>query len=97
MFGLAVSIFWLAAGIPNALVWTPYTARAAKLPAARRTLFAGSTLLHMVLVAVAMAAVLLLFPILPIDRLKSQTWLAPMCWALVPFTILVLIRDMCGE
>jgi O-antigen/teichoic acid export membrane protein len=97
VFGLAVSIFWLAAGIPNALVWTPYTARAAKLPPARRALFAGSTLLHSVLVALAVAMGLagaaIVLMALPSDALRGSAWLVPMCWALVPFTIMMIVRE----
>jgi len=93
VFGLAVSIFWLAAGIPNALVWTPYTARAAKLPTARRALFAGSTLLHALLVSFAICGALLLLAVLPIGALQQNVWFAPMCLALVPFTIMMTFRE----
>jgi O-antigen/teichoic acid export membrane protein len=93
VYGLAVSIFWLAAGIPNALVWTPYMARAARLPASRRATFAGSALLHAAAIALVLAGVLLLFPLVPDSFLAGNTWFAPMCVALAPFTVMMLLRE----
>lgn len=93
VYTLAVSIFWLAAGIPNALVWTPYTSHAARLPAARRALFAGSATLHAALVALAVAGVILALGLLPIPGLSDNPWFMPMCVALVPFTIMMIVRE----
>jgi O-antigen/teichoic acid export membrane protein len=93
VYGLAVSIFWLAAGVPNALVWTPYTARAARLPTRRRALFAGSATIHAVVVALAIAAVVLLVGLTPLPGMRPVAWLGPMCLALVPFTVLMIVRE----
>lgn len=92
VYGLAISIFWLAAGVPNALVWTPYTSRAARLPARRRAVFAGSATVHAVLVAVAISAVVLLVGLVP-PGISHAAWLAPVCLALVPFTIMMIVRE----
>jgi O-antigen/teichoic acid export membrane protein len=93
IYSLAVTMFWLAAGIPNALVWTPYTSHAARLTSGRREVYAGSVTLHTVLIAVAIAAVALLVGIVPLPVLRRAEWLAPMCLALVPFTILMIVRE----
>ena len=93
IYGLAVSIFWLAAGIPNALVWTPYTSRSARMPVGRRALFAGSATIHAVLVALAISAVVLLVGLVPLAGIGQAAWLGPMCLALVPFTIMMIVRE----
>jgi O-antigen/teichoic acid export membrane protein len=89
----AVTIFWLAASIPNALVWTPYTSRAARLPLARRPLFAGSATLHALAIALAMAAALLVVGIMPWPGLDGNTWFTSMCLALAPFTVMMILRE----
>lgn len=93
IYGLAVSIFWLAAGIPNALVWTPYTSRAAGLSPRRRAIFAGSVTSHALGVAAVFAAMLLLLSLLPTLGLVRNDWFAAMCVALVPFTIMMMLRE----
>lgn len=42
VFSLALVTFWLLAGVPNALVWTPFAARAPRLRPAGRASYAGS-------------------------------------------------------
>jgi Na+-driven multidrug efflux pump len=93
VYGLAVSIFWLVAGIPNSLVWTPYTSRVARLPAARRAAFAGSALVHCAATALLLAGVILSLGLLPISSLFGNEWFGPMCVALAPFTVMMLLRE----
>lgn len=93
VYGLAVSIFWLAAGIPNAIVWTPYTSRAARLPAPRQATFAGSALVHAVGIAFLLAGAMLLLGWLPAPVLSRHAWFGPMCVALAPFTVMMLLRE----
>jgi O-antigen/teichoic acid export membrane protein len=93
VYGLAISIFWLAAGIPNALVWTPYTSRAARLPAGRRAVFAGSATVHALVIALAISAVVLLVGLVPALGISNSAWFGPMCLALVPFTVMMIVRE----
>ncbi len=93
VYGLAVSLFWLMAGIPNALVWTPYTSRAPNLSKDSRSQFAGSALIHVVVVALTIAAFFVLIGIIPWPNLSSSDWFLPMCMALAPFTVLMLLRE----
>ena len=93
IYGLAVSIFWLAAGIPNALVWMPYTSRAAKLSPQRRAIFAGSVTSHALAVAAALAGILLILGLVPRGFVGESDWFSAMCLALVPFTILMIVRE----
>jgi len=93
VYGLAVSIFWLAAGIPNSLVWTPYTARAAKMPPARRVAYSGSVTWHALLIALAISATLLVIGLASLPLQGSATWFAPMCVALVPFVVFMILRE----
>jgi O-antigen/teichoic acid export membrane protein len=93
VYGLGVFLFWLVASIPNALIWTPYTARAAHLPPKRRAMFAGSVTLHIFLLAAAISTAIILAGPLPIPRLREADWFAPMCMALAPFTFMMLLRE----
>jgi O-antigen/teichoic acid export membrane protein len=93
IYGLAVSIFWLAAAIPNALVWTPYTSRAAGLTPRRRAIFAGSVTSHALAVAAVFSVVLLSLSLLPLAGAIDSDWFAAMCIALVPFTIMMMLRE----
>ncbi len=93
IYSLAVKIFWLAAGIPNALVWMPYTARAPRLPTERRRYFLGSATSHMALLAAVLCLALLLVGIAPLAGLSEKTWLLPMCLALVPFSLLMMLKE----
>ncbi len=93
VYALAVTTFWLLAGIPNSLVWTPYTSRAPRLSAKRRDVYAGSSALHMTLIALAMAGLILVAAMIPIPNLTDNDWFRPMCLALVPFTLMMLFRE----
>jgi O-antigen/teichoic acid export membrane protein len=89
----AVTIFWLAASIPNALVWTPYTSRAARMPLARRALFAGSATLHSLWIGLALAVLAFLVGLLPWPGTAGSAWFTPMCLALAPFTLMMILRE----
>lgn len=93
VYSLAVSLFWLVAGIPNALVWTPYTSRAPKLSGDARRLYAGSALIHMLFVAMTIAACVVLIGLIPWPSLSTSTWFWPMCLSLAPFTVLMMLRE----
>ena len=93
IYGLAVSIFWLVAAIPNSLVWTPYTSTAAKLPRRRRAIYAGSVTFHAGLVTVSIAAVLLVLGLVSPQLDGNAAWFGPMCLALVPFVIFTILRE----
>ena len=93
VYSLAVSLFWLVAGIPNALVWTPYTSRAPKLDDEYRKRFAGSALIHLLIVALTIATCFLLIGTVPWPTLSASNWFWPMCMTLAPFTLLMLLRE----
>ncbi|MGI9429250.1 MAG: lipopolysaccharide biosynthesis protein [Bythopirellula sp.] len=93
IYSLAVSIFWLVAGIPNALVWMPYTARAPRMNQPRRRFYLGSVTAHLVLLAAVLALLLLVVGFLPIPGLAESDWFLPMCAALVPFSLLMMLRE----
>lgn len=93
VYSLAISLFWLVAGIPNALVWTPYTSRAPNLSGESRRQYAGSALVHVMLVASVIASCFALIGVVPWPSLSKSTWFFPMCIALVPFTVLMMLRE----
>lgn len=92
LYSLALRLFWPAAGIPNALVWTPYTSLAPRLSPQRLRLFSGSVLAHLVTVAVGLSALFVVLGLMPMKDISSARWFAAMT-ALVPFTILMLLRE----
>jgi O-antigen/teichoic acid export membrane protein len=93
VFSLAVSSFWLAAGIPNSLVWTPYTARGLRLTADRQKAFAGSALIHATVIGIGFAVASIAFAVLPHERWSGSEWLGPMCLALAPLLLFMTIRE----
>lgn len=93
IYTLAVKIFWLAAGIPNALIWMPYTSRAPRMPEARRKFYLGSTSIHLAVLATAFCLALLTIGSIPLLGLSDKAWLFPMCLALIPFSLFMLLRE----
>ena len=93
VYSLAVSTFWLVVGIPNALVWTPYTSLAPKLSGEKRQYYAGSALIHLMIVAIIIAAATLMIGLVPWPKLSANDWFLPMCLASVPFAVLMMLRE----
>ena len=93
VYSLAVSTFWLVVGIPNALVWTPYTSLAPKLSGEKRQYYAGSALIHLMIVAIVIAAVTLMIGLVPWPKLSANDWFLPMCLASLPFAVLMMLRE----
>ncbi|MEM8944892.1 MAG: hypothetical protein AAGD11_06875 [Planctomycetota bacterium] len=93
IYTLAVRIFWLAAGIPNALIWMPYTSRAPRMNRTRQKYFLGSATVHLLLIVLGIATVLVGVAIVPLLGLSDKQWLLPMCLALIPFSTLMLLRE----
>jgi O-antigen/teichoic acid export membrane protein len=94
IYGLAVGTVWQVIGIPNALVWTPYTAKAPRLPESRRKTYAGSATIHATIVALILAACCLLSAGLAyFIASPASAWVAPMCLALAPFMFMMIARE----
>ena len=93
IYSLAVKIFWLAAGIPNALIWMPYTARAPRLTAQRRRFYLGSATTHLACIAAVTSFVLLAVATAPLLGITDKPWLTAMCLALVPFSVLMMLKE----
>src|SRR6188768_34111 len=55
IYVLATTMFWLLAGIPNALTWTPFTSRAPRMSSGRRASYCGSITIHTVLLMLLLA------------------------------------------
>jgi O-antigen/teichoic acid export membrane protein len=93
VFVLAVTTFWLLAGIPNSLVWTPYTSRAPRMSPARRAGYAGSVTGHMAVITTVIAASLVVAALAPASWFGGNDWFATMCIALVPFSVMMMLRE----
>jgi len=59
----------------------------------RRDLYAGSALAHLIVVAAAIAMVISLVGAVSLLGHVGREWLLPMCVALVPFTVLMMVRE----
>ncbi|MEM6330603.1 MAG: hypothetical protein AAF790_10180 [Planctomycetota bacterium] len=93
VYGLGVGTFWLALGIPKALVWTPYTARAAQLDErARDRLRARSTALLAALAAAA-AVVIAACGAVVYAAAPGQAWLANLLFCMAPLAMAVTLRE----
>lgn len=93
IYSFAVKLFWLAAGIPNALVWMPYTSYAPRLRGFRRSYFLGSATSHVFAIALAICLVWLAIGLFPIQPGSERFWLGSMCLALIPFTAMMMYRE----
>jgi O-antigen/teichoic acid export membrane protein len=93
IFVLATTTFWLVTGIPNALTWTPYTSRAPRMPFGRRASYCGSVTIHTVLITAAIATLFGIAGLLPSSWFGQSDWFSAMCLALVPFTLLMTLRE----
>jgi O-antigen/teichoic acid export membrane protein len=93
IFVLATTTFWLVTGIPNALTWTPYTSRAPRMPFGRRARYCGSITIHTALITATIATLFGLAGMLPSTWLGQSDWFSTMCLALVPFTLLMTLRE----
>ena len=93
VFVLATTTFWLFAGIPNALTWTPFTSRAPRMSAARRAAYSGSITIHTILLTLVLIAVFGFAGLLPSGWFGEGRWFSTMCLALVPFTALMTLRE----
>jgi O-antigen/teichoic acid export membrane protein len=93
IYVLATTMFWLLAGIPNALTWTPFTSRAPRMPADRRAAYTGSVTIHTVVVTLILAAMFGTAGLLPPAWFGQRMWFSTMCLALVPFTVMMTLRE----
>jgi O-antigen/teichoic acid export membrane protein len=93
IFALGISSFWLLAGIANALVWTPYTARAAHMSEAHRKRFRGEN----AGLNFAIAAILALLSLLVAASVwvwyDSAAWLVSFCVCFAPLLVLLTMRE----
>src|SRR5262249_52330260 len=93
VYGLAVYTFWLAAGIPNALVWVPYTARVPRMSDGGRRSFSGSATIHAAIVALLLASTTLFVGVVAHFTRSDVAWVLPLCLALAPFIVLMTARE----
>jgi O-antigen/teichoic acid export membrane protein len=93
IFVLATTTFWLVTGIPNALTWTPYTSRAPRMSFGRRASYCGSVTIHTMLLTATIAGLFAILGVLPPSWFGQSDWFSTMCLALVPFTLLMMLRE----
>jgi O-antigen/teichoic acid export membrane protein len=93
IYVLATTMFWLVAGIPNALTWTPFTSRAPRMSPDRRAAYTGSITIHTVVLTLILTAIFGTAGIVPAAWFGQPKWLSMMCLALVPFTAMMTLRE----
>lgn len=93
IYVLATTTFWLLAGIPNALTWTPYTSRAPRMSAGRRAGYCGSVTIHTIVLTLVLSIIFLAIGLMPSAWLGQNEWFSTMCLALVPFTAMMTLRE----
>lgn len=77
VFSLALVTFWLLAGVPNALVWTPYAARAPRLRPAGRAKYAGSVDRQALALGALGGVICLAASGVATFTLQPESWLVP--------------------
>jgi O-antigen/teichoic acid export membrane protein len=93
IYSLGVATFWLLAGITNALVWTPYTARAAHLSPRRHTQYRAVSAVLSMAMGLMLAAAAAVCGVIASVVGTEATWLAPFLWACAPLAIAMTIRE----
>jgi O-antigen/teichoic acid export membrane protein len=93
IFVLATTTFWLLAGIPNALTWTPFTSRAPRMSLARRASYRGSITTHTAILTAVLCSAFLLAGLVPSTWFGEGRWFSTMCLALVPFVAMMMLRE----
>ncbi|TWT67622.1 hypothetical protein Pla123a_41780 [Posidoniimonas polymericola] len=93
VYALGPFLFWLVAGLVNAVVWVPYTSRACRLSRSER----GVYLANNTVMAAAMAAALCLLCIAAGALTQAfgpaDSWLAPFAYAMAPLSVTFLLRE----
>lgn len=90
IYALGPFLFWLVAGVANALVWVPYTARACRLNEVDRRRYRASNTVMAAAMAVGLAALCVVGGLL---AAPLQNWLSPFCLAMAPLSFLFLLRE----
>lgn len=93
IYGTAITTFWLLAGIPNALVWTPYMSKAPRLANSRRIKYEDSTALQVGFLAIVVAITLFVSERLAFYQGLSPDWFARATWGLIPFFLFTIVRE----
>ena len=93
IFVLATTTFWLLAGIPNSLTWTPFTSRAPRMPLARRASYRGSITTHTAILTAILCSLFLVAGVVPSTWFGEGRWFSTMCLALVPFVAMMMLRE----
>ena len=93
VYGTAITTFWLLAGIPNALIWTPYVSKAPRMSARRRLRYEDNLALHVGLLSLTIASVLFVSERLAYFQGLSPDWFTRTTWGLIPFFILMTLRE----
>ena len=93
VYVLGVSTFWLAVGIPKALLWTPYTVRAARLEHPARQSYLTNVSWMMVFIALLGAGLLLVLGVVAPLLTSQQTWLQPFFFSLAPLAFMLTLRE----
>lgn len=93
VFALGMSTFWLLAGISNALVWIPYTARSAHLKGEHRLQFRGDIAgVNLVIAAILAIAILLIAGVVKLS-MPSSTWLVSFFLFFSPMVFTLTLRE----
>jgi O-antigen/teichoic acid export membrane protein len=93
IYALAMSTFWLIAGLPNAIAWIPYTARAAHLSGTDRDQFRGDSAGLSLAIGVMLGATSILLSGVFWWFLPEEKWLAWFFVAFAPLSITMTLRE----
>ena len=103
IYALGISTFWLVAGIANALVWTPYTARSAHLSQQRRLRYRGASAGFNLAIGVGLGLCSLVLAgafwlglpqqMLPGLEVSTPLWLSSFFLACAPLAVALTLRE----
>jgi O-antigen/teichoic acid export membrane protein len=97
VFSFGTSLLWRAMGISTSLVWSPYASRAPHYAPRRLARFAGSAMLHAILLALAQALALAVTLLVvsggELVGYRSAEWLPTLLWGLIPLVFFTTLRE----
>ena len=93
IYGMAITTFWLLAGVPNSLIWTPYVSKAPHMVANRRLRYENNLAIHVGLLSIVIAAILFVTERVAYFQGLSPDWFTRTTWGLIPFFVLMTMRE----
>lgn len=93
VYALGMMVFWLCAGLVNAVAWVPYTARACRLSGETLGRYRAHTTVMVLAMSAALCVLCLAAGVASLAFGSSDSWLAPLCFGMAPLCFTFMMRE----